>query len=159
MAQGQSELDEPSDFGGTPVPVSMKNVKIANIKVVPIYATSTEAKLECVVFRPFDGPESVLKPTAQGWESATPLNGQGLRLSVPLELPCCPACGNVVIPGDEVTHLNAAMEQSARQFVQGLIEDVQKTSGITGRGKRKPRFLGYPRCPVTHTLGFLVDDL
>jgi len=56
-----------------------------------------------------------------------------LRLSVPLELPCCPQCGNVVIPGDEVSRLNGAMEESAKKLVQGLIDEVQKLCGLNGR--------------------------
>lgn len=57
-----------------------------------------------------------------------------LRLSVPLELPCCPQCGNVVIPGDEVSRLNMAMEESAKKLVQALIDEVQKLCGLSGRG-------------------------
>ena len=56
-----------------------------------------------------------------------------LRLSVPLELPCCPQCGNVIIPGDAVSRLNGAMEESAKKLVQGLIDEVQTLCGLKGR--------------------------
>lgn len=63
-----------------------------------------------------------------------------VHLQVPLELPSCPQCGNVVPLGDDAARVDAAMETSTKMMAATLISTVLEDCGITAR--ELARYLG-----------------
>jgi hypothetical protein len=78
LAQGQVNVSPESATAGIEVTVAPQSISTLQVKAVPLYQSSSTARVEEIIFRGSSGSEIKFTRTGDSWQAGQPLRERGL---------------------------------------------------------------------------------